>query len=319
MRNENDISKSLSIIQKKEKYDACCKRVLANKEILAWILKCCVKEFQDCEIDDIKNKYIDGDPVISGIAVHRDEGAPERIGNVSKEDSSVNEGTAVYDICFNAFAPTDGEPVKLIINLEAQKDFYPGYPIVRRGMYYCSRMVSAQYGTEFTGSAFMDIKKVYSIWICTRPPAYLADSLARFKTIMVNEDGKWIDRPEDYGISETIIICLGKNYDEIERKIIKLLSIIFSSEQTLSEKKDLLESEFRMKMTKTEESEVAEMCNVSEGIWEEAMEQGVLKGKLESIRNLMDRMNLSVEVAMDSLNIPEEERADFKRLVLSSK
>ena len=81
------------------------------------------------------------------------------------------------------------------------------------------------------------------------------------------------------------------------------------------------------------------MCNVSEGIWEEAMEQGiekgieqgiekgiekgieqgVLKGRLESIRNLMDRMNLSVEVAMDSLNIPEEERADFKRLVLSSK
>ena len=77
------------------------------------------------------------------------------------------------------------------------------------------------------------------------------------------------------------------------------------------------------------------MCNVSEGIWEEAMEQGiekgieqgiekgieqgVIKGRLESIRNLMDRMNLSVEVAMDSLNIPEEERADFKRLVLSSK
>ena len=33
-----------------------------------------------------------------------------------------------------------------------------------------------------------------------------------------------------------------------------------------------------MKVTRKEESEVERMCNVSEGIWEEALEQGILKG-----------------------------------------
>ena len=68
------------------------------------------------------------------------------------------------------------------------------------------------------------------------------------------------------------------------------------------------------------------MCNVSEGIWEEAleqgmlkgMEQGVLKGKLESINSLMNSMNLSLEEAMKVLNVPEEERMKFRGLVLRS-
>ena len=77
-----------------------------------------------------------------------------------------------------------------------------------------------------------------------------------------------------------------------------------------------------MKMTRKEESEVERMCNVSEGIWEEAleqgMEQGVLKGKLESINSLMNSMNLSLEEAMKVLNVPEEERMKFRELVLRS-
>ena len=97
-----------------------------------------------------------------------------------------------------------------------------------------------------------------------------------------------------------------------------------------------------MKMTRKEESGVERMCNVSEGIWEEALEQGmlkgieqgmeqgmlkgmeqgiehgVLKGKLESINSLMNSMNLSLEEAMKVLNVPEEERMKFRELVLRS-
>ena len=35
-----------------------------------------------------------------------------------------------------------------MINVEAQNDFYPGYPLVKRGIYDCSRMISPQYGRE---------------------------------------------------------------------------------------------------------------------------------------------------------------------------
>ena len=71
---------------------------------------------------------------------------------------------------FFAVAPVSGELIRLIINIEAQNDYYPGYPLIKRGLYYCSRMISAQYGTEFTGSHYEQIKKVYSIWICINPP-----------------------------------------------------------------------------------------------------------------------------------------------------
>ncbi len=57
--------------------------------------------------------------------------------------------------------------IRLIINIEAQNDFYPGYPLIKRGIYYCSRMISAQYGTEFKNSHYENIKKVYSIWTQT--------------------------------------------------------------------------------------------------------------------------------------------------------
>ena len=64
-----------------------------------------------------------------------------------------------YDIRFFAIAPVSGELIRLIINIEAQNDFYPGYPLIKRGIYYCSRMISAQYGTEFTNSHYENIKK----------------------------------------------------------------------------------------------------------------------------------------------------------------
>lgn len=58
-----------------------------------------------------------------------------------------------------ATAPKSGELIRLIINVEAQNNFYPGYPLIKRGIYYCSRMISAQYGTEFSASHYEDIKK----------------------------------------------------------------------------------------------------------------------------------------------------------------
>ena len=41
-------------------YDEACKQVLANKMILAWILKACVREYSDCDIKEIADKYIEG-------------------------------------------------------------------------------------------------------------------------------------------------------------------------------------------------------------------------------------------------------------------
>lgn len=103
----------------------------------------------------------------------------------------MTEGIVTYDIRFLATAPVSGELIRLIINIEAQNDFYPGYPLIKRGIYYCSRMISAQYGTEFTKSHYEDIKKVYSIWICMNPPKNLllsTDTDSKDKCQILEED-----------------------------------------------------------------------------------------------------------------------------------
>jgi hypothetical protein len=55
------------------------------------------------------------------------------------------EQTIYYDIRFKAYVPGKDEPIMLIINLEIQLDDTPGYPLVKRGFYYCARMISEQY------------------------------------------------------------------------------------------------------------------------------------------------------------------------------
>lgn len=59
---------------------------------------------------------------------------------------------------------TNNEPLYYVhINLEAQNDFNPGYPLLKRAVYYCGRMISSQYGTVFVKSHY---EKIQKIWEC---------------------------------------------------------------------------------------------------------------------------------------------------------
>ena len=181
MRAESTLAKMISTAGEKAAYDNACKRLLANKIILAWIMKSCLEEYRDCGISEIASKYIEGEAQISEAAVHPDEEAESlQITGLNTEDSTINEGTVTYDIRFRAIVPDTGERISLIINVEAQNDFYPGYPIVKRNLYYCCRLVSSQYGTEFTNSHYEKIKKVYSIFICMNPPNYRKNTINQY-------------------------------------------------------------------------------------------------------------------------------------------
>ena len=177
METETTISESIRIADEKARYDAACKRILSEKIILAWIMKSCVEEFRDVAVKEIADKYIEGTPEVAEVPVMPDEVKSPKITGTNIEDKTVHEGTVYYDIRFYATAPKSGEGIRLILNVEAQNDFYPGYSLVTRGIYYCSRMISSQYGTEFTDSHYEKIKKVYSIWICMNPPEKRQNSI----------------------------------------------------------------------------------------------------------------------------------------------
>ena len=319
MKAESTLSKMISTAGEKAAYDNACKRLLANKIILAWIMKSCLEEYRDCEIPEIASKYIEGEAQISEAAVHPDEEAESlQITGLNTEDSTINEGTVTYDIRFRAIVPGTGERISLIINVEAQNDFYPGYPIVKRNLYYCCRLVSSQYGTEFANSHYEKIKKVYSIFICMNPPNYRKNTINQYSIQEENLIGEFGENVEYYDLLTGIIICLG-DVDDKMTGILKLLEVLLSSERGTKEKKKILQEEFGIRMTQELEREVSEMCNLSDGVEQKGIAKGrtygIVEGIATSIQNLMESMGWSIEQAMDALQIPTEERQTYANML----
>ena len=66
MKTENTLARNLDFAADKASYDAACKRLLANKEILAWIMKSCIEEYRECSVKDIAEYYIEEEPSANG-------------------------------------------------------------------------------------------------------------------------------------------------------------------------------------------------------------------------------------------------------------
>ena len=52
-------------------------------------------------------------------------------------------------------------------------------------------------------------------------------------------------------------------------------------------------------------------------IWREGRDEGRAEGKIQSIRDLMDTMNLTMEKAMDALKVPPQDRDRYAELMKS--
>ena len=322
------------------RYDRAAKKLLANKLVLAHILKECVREYQDCSIMDIAQKYIEGEPEVGTIGVNMDDSnSPEqpdikpetvvtqaaevqemnaqamntqevnapamneqtmnahamsiqamntqvtKVQCMGNEDISQNEGTVYYDVRFNAIAPATEEHgnIRLIINAEAQNRFKLKYPLTKRAVYYGSRLISAQHGTVFTKSDYQKLRKVYSIWICVNPAKKFRNTITRYSLKPETIIGNAVEAPENYDLINIVMVCLGKMEEWNDNNLIKFLGVLFQNELSAREKKDILERDFNIPMTETFESEVDDMCNLSQGVAEEAMQKGIEKGRQEGI------------------------------------
>lgn len=299
MEVENTLSKKIDTAGQNASYDAYCRNLLVNKQILARILKTCVKEFHDCPIKDIEEKYIKGTPKVHEVAIHRDETA-EFIDGMGKEDVGMKEKPITYDIFFRVLSPKDDKMLQMIINVESQKDFYPGYPLIKRGIYYCSRMISSQYGTEMPDSCYEKLKKVYSIWICSNPPKYRKNTITAYSMNEKNLVGSVTEKEENYDMLTVLTVCLGGFGDENYEGILRMLDVLLSDRILPEEKKKILKDEFDVAMTKTMEREAMEMCNLSQGIVDRTL--------INAIINMMKNLNLSEKECMEALDIPEEHR-----------
>ena len=318
---ETTMAQGLHITDENAGYDAACKRVLSEKAILARIMKACLEEYKNCDVNDIAGKYIEGQPQVSEVPVLPDESGSV-ISGMDTEDKSIREGSVTYDIRFRAVVPGTEEQIGLIINVEAQNDFYPGYPIITRGVYYCCRIISSQYGREFTGSHYERIKKVYSIWICMNPPKYRKNSITRYRLVeeqLVGEAVEPVEPVENYDLLSIVMLCLGGPGGGNYEGVLRMLDVLLSNETSEAEKRKILQDDYGIQMTQTMEQEVSIMCNLSKGVEEKGiakgMAAGIANGILAAIKSLVKNMGISAEQAMSVLEIPEAERQNYRDLL----
>ena len=212
--------------------------------------------------------------------------ADKRIVGSDTETSSADEEQNTFDIRFNAIVPATSEPVELYVNIEFQKKAkYLGYPLPKRGGYYCSRMISKQYGTVFTHSDYGKIRKVYSIWICPNVAEDEEDSIVKYRLMPEVIHGSFEPKAEDYDILDITIVSLSKEFTNSESELIKLLGTIFMPNQSLEEKKRALEDEFSIPMNRDLEEDLTNMCNLGDGILEYGENRGKILGFVEALRD----------------------------------
>ena len=107
------------------------------------------------------------------------------------EDNSIREGKVFYDIRFSARVPGTKEPIRLIVNLEAQKN------------------------KIFAKRHYEKIRKVVSIWIQMSVDQDVANTITEYSIAEKNivcsakgkkedDDLKWKDLQDTYGKSENI-------------------------------------------------------------------------------------------------------------------
>ena len=307
---------------KNPEYDAAAKKLLSSKKILAWILKYCVEEFKDCSIADIRDRYIIGIPETASAPVLPDETnaaakvGTDRISGERTEDTSVTEGKVTFDIRFRAITPHN-ELVQLIINIEAQRSRRTSYPLLKRAMYYVSRLISSQYGVDFDKAQYGKIKKVYSIWLCMDAPDDRG-GITRYRMQEEPEYGNILDEKENYDLQQIVMVYVAHARADMENRLLNLLGELFVSEDDASRKKAELIEHYDIDLNENEERLVSTMCNLSVGVYVRGRESGIAETLRKTAVRFLN-MGLSVEDVAKGTDLPVEKVEEIKKEIEEKK
>lgn len=291
------------------RYDENILKLLKQRMVLAYILRYTVKEFKNMDIEEIC-KCIEGEPKIH-------EERVDEYGNIIEDfispmieggdpnHKSIQDGTVLFDIVFDVFVPGESGMIKMIINVEAQNEVHNlGYHIVTRGVYYAARSISSQKNVEFVKSNYQDLKKVYSIWICINSDKETENTITEYSITKKDLVGHY-PKNDYYDLISVVQVCLSRDIIDVaddEKKLLRLLETFVSTKITEEERKKIIVNEFKIPYSQEIERSVEEMCNASQGIRNEAMIEGMEKGKIEIYYN---EMNLSVREISRKLGVEE--------------
>ena len=286
-------------------YDILAKRILSRRVILARI--------------DIMNKYIEGNPTATINTVPLDDIFDIR--GVNTELSSPNEKSVKLDIIFDAIAPSTGEPIQIIINVEPQKTDYVDYYVIKRAIYYAARLISSQKEKIFIGDDYNKIRKVYTIWVVMDVHKDRRNSIQRFKVTEELLHGTFHEDIKNYDLMTIVLLNLG--YGTMSHDLLKMLHLIFLDLLKTEQKADILLNDYGITLTRDMRKEIEDMGGLMEPAIkfaamkaaEEAAEETRKSTNVDSIRNLMKNMKWTAQQAMEAIGIPQEEQPKYAALI----
>ena len=282
-----EIKNAILAANDETQYDESAKRLLGQKTILAHILVNTIDEFQGMNPEDVV-PLIEGEPYISTVPVEPGltnkvvETGGSRIIGFNTENIEKNEGLVRFDIVFYV-RMKDGLS-QIIINVEAQKDEPDKYDILNRAIFYVSRLISSQKERDFENTNYNDIRRVYSIWVCMNMEE---NSLCHIHLVKEDLVGRH-DWKGNLGLVNIVMIGLAKELPEQDEmyELHRLLGALFSRVLTREERLELLDKEYNIPIEDSIRKDVSVMCNLSQGIKEAGIAEGMEKGKAEVIMNM---------------------------------
>ena len=212
------------ILSQNTTQDNVIKMLFTHKQIVAIMLRECLPEFNGVPLNFITEKCLDG---------------LEDMDYLIGDKTHGNAGTDM-DICLHARLPKDlDSQVGVIINIEVQQNFHPGYDIIKRGIYYGCSLIAMEKETVFADSDYDNLKKVYSIWICLDVPLDKANTIIRYGMAElcptdVTHGVHRIGAP--YDLLEVMMVCLNDKYENGGEVVIDMLRTLFSQRLSKEEK-----------------------------------------------------------------------------------
>ena len=308
---DTNLAQAVEVTNDSSSYDTNVKFLLADKQILARILKHAVQEFMDMMIEDIMAS-ISEDIEIGTRALDAGLSNLGRVNASGTEDNIPGEGNIFFDIRFTAYHKET--EMKFLINLEAQRSSDPGklgYHLENRIIFYLARMISAQKQTEFFHSDYDNLKKVRSIWICM-DNSEDGDSIEEIDLNRNTVFGNKV-KPYDVDLMRGIIINVrnGNNIKNSKNTLISMLEKLLS-QTSVGEKKRVLTEEYGMIMTTELEGRIQTMCNLSENI----IDQSIKMERLNAIERMIKADFKKKQII--SCGYTEEEFAEAESLLCAN-
>lgn len=314
-------------------FDRHFKNVFGIKRILAVVIRETIDLYAGCTIEEVVS-------LIECATIDKpcDSDGLEKVSSV--ESHAVGEGSVYFDIFVKVGIPetvigknTSFSYFCIKLDAEMQRKLNPGYALSKRGLYYCSRMITGQLPVINKDTNYDVLVPVYSIWITlVEKSSGLAGKIIKYqirntsemasKEVCINTSLARLDSITD--MVNLYFICIDKSIinnkkaDINSNGIVEYLSLLFAGmfQDWRIRKHDTAFDDILHRYGK----ELEDMTNYISEIEEEkaeSREEGRLEGRLEGRKEGMVyayyEMNMQTREIARKMQLTEEKVLEIIR------